>query len=86
MEMFTDSADQVVSGSNVSTVHRLSLQSSDQAVEEDNSSVIPVKEYTLSNITVTSIAALLGGLAASILVPLLLIAAGIIIWAVRRKK
>ena len=82
-EMFTDSADQVVSGSNVSLFTDCITE---LAGGGEETAAIPVKEYTLSNITVTSIAALLGGLAASILVPLLLIAAGIIIWAVRRKK
>lgn len=83
LDLFTDSADAVVSGSNVAMFTDCILA---MAGEGEQNTAIPVKEFTLSNITVTSIAAMLGGLAASILVPVLLIAAGIVIWAVRRKK
>ncbi|MBO5523583.1 MAG: copper ABC transporter permease, partial [Roseburia sp.] len=77
------SADAVVSGSNVSMFTDCITA---MAGEGEQNIAIPVKEFTLSNITVTSVAAMLGGLAASIFVPALLIIVGIVIWAVRRKR
>lgn len=82
-DLFTDSADVMVSGSNVSMFTDCITA---MAGEGEQNIAIPVKEYTLSNITVTSVAAMLGGLAASIFVPALLIIVGIVIWAVRRKR
>lgn len=83
VDLFTDSADTVVSGSNVAMFTDCITK---MAGGGEENTAIPVKEYTLGNITVTSIAAVLGGLAASIFVPILLIAVGVVIWAVRRKK
>lgn len=83
LDLFTDSADAVVSGSNAAMFTDCITV---MAGEGEQNTAIPVKEYTLSNITVTSITAILGGLAASIFVPVLLIAVGVIIWAVRRKR
>lgn len=83
LDLFTDSADAVVSGSNVSMFTDCITA---MAGEGEQNIAIPVKEFTLSNITVTSVAAMLGGLAASIFVPALLIIVGIVIWAVRRKR
>ena len=54
--------------------------------EDDNTSVIPVKDYKMSTITITSISTIIGGLAASIFIPVVLIIIGVVIWAVRRKK
>ena len=50
------------------------------------SSVIPVKEYTLSNITINTLQAVITGLIIMIAVPILLIIIGIVVWAMRRKK
>lgn len=83
IDLFTDSADAVVSGSNVAMFTDCITA---MAGEGEQNVTIPVKEYTLGNITVTSVAAMLGGLAASIFVPILLITIGVVIWAVRRKK
>lgn len=83
LDLFTDSADAVVSGSNAAMFTDCITV---MAGEGEQNTAIPVKEYTLSNITVTSITAILGGLAASIFVPVLLIAVGVIIWVVRRKR
>ena len=52
----------------------------------ESTGVIPVKEYTLGTITVTSLGTLIGGLAATVILPILLIVTGVVIWAVRRKK
>lgn len=83
-QIFSDEADQVVSGNNVAMFTDIltCIVDSDALA----ASVIPVKEYSLSTITVTSAATLIGGMLASIVVPLALLAAGIVIWAVRRKK
>ena len=50
------------------------------------SSVIPVKDYTLSNITINTLQAVVTGLIIMIAVPILLIIIGIVVWAMRRKK
>ena len=84
MELFTDSADTVVSGNN-STLFT-GLVTSLAGDDGSSSSVIPVKEYTLGKITVTSATMLFGGLAGSILLPIVLLIIGVSIWAVRRKK
>ena len=50
------------------------------------SSVIPVKDYTLSNITINTLQAVITGLIIMIAVPIQLIIIGIVVWAMRRKK
>ena len=50
------------------------------------SSVIPVKDYTLSNITINTLQAVITGLIIMIAVPILLIIIGIVVWTMRRKK
>lgn len=84
MELFTDSTDQIVSGSNVSMF--ADIMTNLTSGEDDNTSVIPVKDYKMSTITITSISTIIGGLAASIFIPVVLIIIGVVIWAVRRKK
>ena len=83
-EMLTDNADSIVSGRNVS----MFSDTLGQLAGDDGEStgVIPVKEYTLGTITVTSLGTLIGGLAATVILPILLIVTGVVIWAVRRKK
>ena len=53
---------------------------------DNDTSVIPVKDYKMSTITITSISTIIGGLVASIFIPVVLIVIGVVIWAVRRKK
>ena len=53
---------------------------------EAKGSVIPEKEYTLGTLTVNALSAVLIGLFTAILIPILILAAGIVIFAVRRKK
>lgn len=50
------------------------------------SSVIPVKDYTLSNITINTLQAVVTDLIIMIAVPILLIIIGIVVWVMRRKK
>ena len=49
-------------------------------------SVIPEKEYTLSNLTVNALHAALLGLLVTMILPILLLAGGIVIFMVRRKE
>lgn len=49
-------------------------------------SVIPEKEYSLSNITVSTFTAVMLWVVIMLIIPIILIVAGIAIWAVRRKK
>lgn len=83
-QILTDNADQVVSGGNLSMFTDMLGEVVDS--DELSASVIPVKEYSLSSITITSAAVIVGGLLASVLIPLVLLAVGIVIWAVRRRK
>ena len=84
MELFTDSTDQIVSGSNVSMFTDIVTNLTGGA--DNDTSVIPVKDYKMSTITITSISTIIGGLVASIFIPVVLIVIGVVIWAVRRKK
>lgn len=83
-EMFTDEADQQVSGNN-SALFASSIAG--MAAGEDVSSliVIPVKEYTLETLAISQGTTILAGFTSVIAVPVLLAAAGIIIWMRRRK-
>ena len=83
-EMLTDNADSIVSGRNVSMFSDVLGQLAGD--DGESTGVIPVKEYTLGTITVTSLGTLIGGLAATVILPILLIVTGVVIWAVRRKK
>lgn len=84
IQLLTDEADQIVYGGNAALFGDLigNIAGGDGGAQ----SAIPVKKYNLSNIVVTSAAAMLGGLAAIVLIPMALLALGIVIWAVRRKK
>ena len=44
------------------------------------------RDYTLSNITINTLQAVITGLIIMIAVPILLIIIGIVVWAMRRKK
>lgn len=80
----TDQCDQVVSGNNSSMFTGIVTK---MVGDTDlKTSVIPEKEYTLSNLTVSTMAAVALGLGCAIFVPIILIVLGIVIWAVRRKK
>ena len=53
---------------------------------ELSTSVIPEKDYNLSNITINTMAAIWTGISIMIILPIILLIAGIAIWSVRRKK
>ena len=79
-----DSYDNAVSGNNADMFKDVITSMTGNV--ELASSVIPVKEYTLSNITINTLQAVLTGLIIMIAVPILLIIIGIVVWAMRRKK
>ncbi len=84
VEMFSDAADQIVSGNNSSMFTDII---SEMVGESDlATSVIATKDYTLSAITVDAAAGTMYGLCIMIVIPFLLIVVGIVIWAARRKK
>lgn len=84
--MFTDSADQMVSGNNftlfTSTLGQLTESGDDSSV----SVVIPVKEYNVSLLTVAASTQITMGISFVVLIPLILVVAGVLIWLKRRKR
>ena len=82
--MVDDSYDNAVSGNNADMFK--DVISSLTGNVELASSVIPVKDYNLSNITINTLQAVITGLIIMIAVPILLIIIGIVVWAMRRKK
>ena len=82
--MFSDDADQMVSGSNAKLFS--SCVSSFAGDEDGSSIVIPVKEYDTAKVTVSSMTVILAAVGFVVVLPLVLLGTGIGIWAVRRKK
>lgn len=82
--MFSEAADEIVAGHNFS-LFSSSIRSLVGEQETSSLIVIPVKEYTLGTITVSQGTTLLTGFFTVIAVPVLLTAAGILIWMRRRK-
>lgn len=82
--MFSDDADQMVSGSNAKLFS--SCVSSFAGDDDSSSIVIPVKEYDTAKVTVSSMTVVLSAVGFVVLLPLILLGTGIGIWAVRRKK
>ena len=83
-DVVDDSYDNAVSGNNADMFK--DVISSLTGNVELASSVIPVKDYNLSNITINTLQAVITGLIIMIAVPILLIIIGIVVWAMRRKK
>lgn len=79
-----DSYDNAVSGNNADMFKDVITSMTGNV--ELASSVIPVKDYTLSNITINTLQAVITGLIIMIAVPILLIIIGIVVWTMRRKK
>lgn len=79
-----DSYDNAVSGNNADMFKDVITSMTGNV--ELASSVIPVKDYTLSNITINTLQAVITGLIIMVTVPILLIIIGIVVWAMRRKK
>ena len=82
--LLTDDADQIVSGSNVSMfTDILSALTGDSDL---SLSVIASKAYTLSNLTVSAGTGYLVATGMMVVDPFCLLAAGIVIWVIRRMK
>ena len=82
--MVDDSYDNAVSGNNADMFKDVITSMTGNV--ELASSVIPVKDYTLSNITINTLQAVVTGLIIMVAVPILLIIIGIVVWVMRRKK
>lgn len=82
--MFTDEADQQVSGKNAA-LFASSIRSMIAESDASGLIVIPVKPYTLESLVIAQGTILLTGFCSVIAVPLALAAAGILIWMRRRK-
>lgn len=82
MNLFTDNASQQVYGNNL----KLFTGITSQYTQGEPESVIPVKSYTVSQLTVNQTVVTAGMLILLIVIPLGLLAAGIIIWMRRRKR
>ncbi|MDR1712032.1 MAG: Gldg family protein [Propionibacteriaceae bacterium] len=84
-QMFTDSADEVVSGANLTLfTDTLATLSSDG--ESPAAIVVPAKAYDTSRVTMDAMAALLWGALLLAVIPLACLAAGVLIWYRRRKS
>lgn len=83
-EIIADNADQMVSGSNSGMF--ADILSNFINTDGITTIVIPVKNYEASQLTIASFTGMLTGIAIMILLPILLLAAGVVIWAKRRKR
>ena len=81
-DIFTDEASQYVYGNNLTLFTGVTTQFSGGEAE----SVIPVKSYETSNLVMSQAVVTGGMLIMLILIPVGLLAAGIIIWVKRRKR
>ena len=83
--LFTSSADSMVSGNNLSLFSGLlgNLVSTD-----DNAAAftIPVKEYTLAQMTIPSKSVVIIGALVTVIIPLALLITGLVIWLKRRRR
>lgn len=81
-QMFTDEANSMVSGANLT----LFTNTVSSFVNHEVTVSVPVKEYEVSYLTVTQSDAVLIGLVTTIVLPVGCLAAGFIIWFRRRKR
>ena len=81
--LFTDSADEMVSGANLTLFNNTFSSFIDE--QEGNVSV-PMKSYEEDYITVSQGMILLWGAVVIVMIPLVLLTCGIVIWARRRKR
>ena len=84
MSLLTDDADQMVSGNNLSMFSDCitSMVNTDSV----STAVIAVKEYDASTLTVPATAILISAVLGIVVIPLILLAIGLVIWLKRRKK
>lgn len=82
--MLTDDADQMVSGNNSALFSdAITNLVSDSG---ESTTVIPVKSYDTSTLTVNATVTMLGAIFGIVVIPALLLIAGIVIWVKRRKR
>ncbi len=82
--MLTDDADQMVSGNNSALFSdAITNLVSDSG---ESTTVIPVKSYDTSTLTVNATVTMLGAIFGIVVIPVLLLVAGIVIWVKRRKR
>lgn len=81
-QMFTDSVDNVVSGNN----KQLFSNIMSTLANHETSVSVPVKSYEMDSLTASASDVVAFGVIAVIMIPLALLAAGLIIWLNRRKK
>ncbi|MEG0961708.1 MAG: Gldg family protein [Lachnospiraceae bacterium] len=82
MNLFTDSASEMVYGNNLTLFTGITSQYSNTPSE----SVVPVKSYVTSQLTVNQTVIVLGMVIMMFVLPLGLLTIGIIIWMKRRKR
>ena len=82
--MFADNADAMVAGNNSALFSGAVTELAGDT--QADAAVIPVKEYDTAALTVPASVMLAGAVFGIIVIPLLLLAAGIVIWVRRRKR
>lgn len=84
--IFTENANEMVSGRNAKLFQGVVSGLVSTGEEETAAVVIPVKDYSVSSITVSQRAILVYGILWGIFMPVVSIVAGVVIWVRRRKK
>lgn len=82
--LFDDETNLAISGNNATMFTNVISQMVEQT--ELNSSVIPEKEVSLSNLTISAFTVTFLGVLITIFAPVALLVIGIVIWILRRKK
>ena len=82
--MLSDDTNSAVSGNHASMFMDIVSQMTTET--ELSSSVIPVKEMSLSNLTINTMTSLMIAFAITVMVPVMLLGSGIFIWYVRKRK
>lgn len=83
IDIFTDEADSIVAGSNLNLFTGIIQKHITE--NEVELPVIESKAYTVDNLVLTSATGIIVGILIMIILPLVLTASGIVIWAMRRK-
>lgn len=84
-QMFTDAANQTVSGRNAELFSNV-VSTLISEVDAEGTVVVAAKDYSVSYLTVSANAVLIYGIVWGLLIPIVLIITGIVIWARRRKR
>jgi len=84
IDIFTDEANEIVSGSNATMFD--GILNTHVILNEDALPVIESKTYTVPSLVITSALGILYGLLVMIIIPITLIVLGIIIWVSRKKR